>query len=269
VDTRTTLPVTRAALIAANEAGSLLPPALPGVLEFIDVPGVRGRITPIAHPLANLVGQARLRDDEADAIIRRLCDLYGGQGKPFGWYVGPNDTPTDLGQRLLGAGFRPLFEYAGLALTDLATPIRTNPAVRVEEIDGDAWRATNAMRATAFGVPLEFMVGSAEVLIQGQATLHTRFYVAYVPEQADPVAFSQMMDVPGTPIVNLGGAATLPDYRGRGIYTSLVARRLADARAAGRQAAVIQAMRHTSAPICQKLGFDEVCGLAVYAWQPG
>jgi hypothetical protein len=31
---------------------------------------------------------------------------------------------------------------------------------------------------------------------------------------------------------------------------------------------VIQAVRTTSAPICQKLGFVEACGLDWYAWFP-
>jgi len=47
-----------------------------------------------------------------------------------------------------------------------------------------------------------------------------------------------------------------------------VKRRLDDARADGREAAVIQADRNTSAPICAKLGFRELCSLEVYVWSP-
>jgi len=65
--------------------------------------------------------------------------------------------------------------------------------------------------------------------------------------------------------VLLGGAATLEEFRGQGTYTALVARRLADARADGRTAAVIQGDRRTSAPICAKLGFREICGLELFA----
>jgi predicted GNAT family acetyltransferase len=73
--------------------------------------------------------------------------------------------------------------------------------------------------------------------------------------------------LPDSPIVLLGGAATLPEHRGRGIYSALVAKRLADARADGRTAAVIQAARSTSAPIAAKIGFREICGLEFYAWE--
>jgi len=80
-----------------------------------------------------------------------------------------------------------------------------------------------------------------------------------------PVAWSYLVYLPDSPTVLLGGAATLEEYRGHGIYTALVARRLADARVDGRTAAVIQGDRKTSAPICAKLGFREICGLEMFA----
>jgi len=60
----------------------------------------------------------------------------------------------------------------------------------------------------------------------------------------------------------------IPGVRGRGVYTSLVARRMADAYRDGARAAVIQAVRSTSAPICQKHGFVEFFNLDWYIWEP-
>jgi N-acetylglutamate synthase-like GNAT family acetyltransferase len=73
-----------------------------------------------------------------------------------------------------------------------------------------------------------------------------------------------MLYLPDQPIALLLSAATLPAFRGYGIYTSLVARRLADARQDGIDAAIIQAVRATSAPICRKLGFVEIAPLDLY-----
>ena len=87
-------------------------------------------------------------------------------------------------------------------------------------------------------------------------------------DDGEPVAWSYLVYIPESPIVLLGGAATLPEARGQGAYTALVKRRLDDARADGREAAVIQADRNTSAPICAKLGFRELCSLEVYVWSP-
>jgi hypothetical protein len=95
----------------------------------------------------------------------------------------------------------------------------------------------------------------------------SRGYFAYL-DGASPVAWSYLVYLAGSPIVLLGGAATLAEARGKGIYSALVKRRLADARGDGREAAVIQADRDTSAPICAKLGFRELCSLEVYGWMP-
>jgi predicted GNAT family acetyltransferase len=93
-------------------------------------------------------------------------------------------------------------------------------------------------------------------------------YLAFLEEIDEPVACSLMFHVPDQPIVMMSGAATLQEHRGKGIYTSFVARRLADARKQGAEAAAILAVRATSAPICRKLGFKEICGLEFYSWKP-
>jgi hypothetical protein len=82
------------------------------------------------------------------------------------------------------------------------------------------------------------------------------------------VAFVNTPFLLGRLIVVLQGAGTLPEYRGQRIYSTMVARRLEDVRARGVEAAVIQANRATSAPIAAKLGFQEICPLEIYAWDP-
>jgi N-acetylglutamate synthase-like GNAT family acetyltransferase len=92
-------------------------------------------------------------------------------------------------------------------------------------------------------------------------------YLAYVEGVEYPVATAGMLYMPDLPIALLLSSATLPDFRGYGIYTSLMARRLSDARQDGMEAAIIQAVRATSAPICRKLGFVEVMPMELYVGQ--
>ena len=117
--------------------------------------------------------------------------------------------------------------------------------------------------ARAYGLPLEVAKFFNEVLAASATRIKARGYFGYRDGGA-PVAWSFLVYLPDSPIVLLGGAATLPEHRGHGLYTALVARRLADARADGRTAAVIQADRATSAPICARLGFRELCSLDVF-----
>ena len=83
-----------------------------------------------------------------------------------------------------------------------------------------------------------------------------------------PVAFAASIMDKINDLVILLGAGTLPEYRGKGIYSSLVARRLEDAKNIGMHAAIIQAVKHTSAPICEKLGFRTVCEIDFYIYSP-
>jgi predicted GNAT family acetyltransferase len=96
-----------------------------------------------------------------------------------------------------------------------------------------------------------------------------KHYLAFLEGVEGPVAAASMFPYPHSTVAVMQGAATLADYRGQGLYTALMATRLADARAMGLEAAILQADRKTSAPICTNLGFEEVCSIDVYVWENG
>ena len=125
--------------------------------------------------------------------------------------------------------------------------------------------AGSEMMARAYGLPIDVMRVFNEMLGAAAARIKSRAYFGYVDGNDSPVAWGFLVYLPDSPTVLLGGAATLEEHRGNGLYSALTARRLADARADGRTAAVVQADRRTSAPICAKLGFREICGLEIFA----
>jgi len=260
--------VTKDDLIHALEGSFFIYPDIPGLTAPLSVPGISGHYTPISHPEANMVGCARLTETEADATIERVKEIFKREGKIVGWFVGPSSTPTDLPERLAAAGFIPNVEEAGMATTDLARPIRSNPQIRVERVTAEERRQASSLLARAYDLP----DGVARYLVDYFDELGSRLtvmmYLAYVEGRDHPVAFADSIFLPDRPIVIMQGAATLPEYRGRGIYSTLLARRMEDARNGGMQAAVIQAVRSTSAPIVARLGFEEVCSLQLFAWDP-
>jgi len=256
-------------LLDAIETGLFLLPELPGRVDWLSVPGVRGRMTPSSDFFANTVGASTLNAGNADETIGEVCGLFVSQNKEFGWLVGPRSTPTDLVHRLNCAGLEKIVDMAGMVHTGLGIPIPTNPAIRVREATGEDVDQASRLLAAALGVSPEGARVVTEALLLGQQTaIRTRVYLAFVKDADEPVAYASTIYVPDQPIVVLFCAATLEPYRGRGIYTSLVARRLADARKDGARAAVIQAVRATSAPICQELGFVEFGSLEWYVWFP-
>src|SRR5439155_2286611 len=184
----------------------------------------------------------------------------------FGWDTGPTTRPRDLEGRLAAAGLKRVGSLSGMARIDLATPIAANASVRIREVSPQEAVAASDMMARAYGIPSDVARFFNEMLAASTG-IKTRSYFAYLDGEA-PVALSYLVYIPDSPLVLLGGAATLAEQRGHGMYTALVARRLADARSDGRAAAIIQADRDTSAPICAKLGFRELCGLEVFAAGP-
>jgi len=255
-------------LLDAIETSLFLLPELPGRVDWLSVPGMRGRITAGSDFFANLVGAATLDVQNVDETIRQVYDLFAGQNKEFGWIVGPRSTPADLPRRLQDAGLEKIVDLAGMVLTDLSASLRTNPAVHVREATASDLEQASILLAPALGISAEGARIVTEALLLGRGTIQTRVYLAFLEAVDGPVAYASTIYIPHQPIVVLFCAATLEAYRGQGVYTSLVARRLADAHSDGAQAAVIQAVRSTSAPICQKLGFVELCGLEWYAWFP-
>ena len=251
-------------LVAAIESSLFMYPPTPELTEDLGVPGVVGRATAYSHPLANLVGHARLDDETADPTIDRVMRRFRGERKAFGWVTGPSDTPRDMGRRLGQRGMTPIAHLAGMAVTDLDLEVRTNPAVRVREVTAAETIAASEMMGRAYGLPTDVALLFNRLV----ATVRSRAYFGYLGGD-DPVAWSFLVYITNTPIVLLGGAATLGEVRGQGLYSALVKQRLDDARADGYLAAVIQADRDTSAPICAKLGFRELCSLEVYGWMPG
>lgn len=255
------------ALILAIESSLHVYPPVSGLSEDLNVKGVRGRVTDLSNPLANLVGMADVSPENVDATLKMVRSRYSGGRKAYGWVTGPLTRPHDLGERLIGAGLKKADEMAGMALTDLDTPINVDPTIEIREATLHEAQAASEMMARAYGIPEDVARFFNVLLAMTDSKVKNRGYFAYVDGGDQPVGWSYLVYLPDSPIVLLGGAATLPEHRGRGIYSALVAKRLADAREDGRRAAVIQAVRSTSAPIASKLGFREVCGLEFYSWE--
>ena len=65
-------------LVAAIESTLHFYPPVPGLSEDLGVPGMQGRITAASHPIANLVGMARLGQSNADTTIARVKGIFEG-----------------------------------------------------------------------------------------------------------------------------------------------------------------------------------------------
>jgi predicted GNAT family acetyltransferase len=242
-------------------------PEAPGRWEVLDFPGVCAHATPrISYPLGNLVGVSTLTEANAGAVIAQVRDFFAKRNHTVGWWVSPLSTPSDLVIRLEAAGFSKVLEQAGQVLTNMGREIKVNPAVTVRQATQADRDDLIRLYTTAYPVPEEMAVVFTDVVPLAAGGRH---YLAFLDGVEGPVSVASMFPFPNSTVAVMQGAATLNAYRGQGVYTALMAQRLADARAMGMEAAIFQADRTTSAPICANLGFEEVCSIDLYAWGNG
>lgn len=180
------------------------------------------------------------------------------------WVIGPNTQPPDLEARLLARQFVRTAELQGLVLEDLSSWNASNVAVVVEALSWEnvedyaivcTPRSRADLRTEQLAYARRYLASAPKEIQIFVARLDGRF-AGYALLRMEP---------DGT--ANLCDAFTLPEARGRGVYLSLVAYRLAWARQQGSTLAVTRANTQTSAPILIKRGFRPVCSFFVLARQ--
>ena len=153
-----------------------------------------------------------------------------------------------------------------MALVDLTRPDSANDGITIREAGPEDERQFASLLSAAFGLPPEMVEFLCRILYFAETDIRCRNYFAYRPGVDEPIGAASTIDDPNSPTIILGGSAVLEAHRRKGAYKALLAHRLADARAEGIEAVVIQAVRSTSAPICRTLGFEEVCAQSLSAW---
>lgn len=263
------MPPTRAELVRALERSHALFEEAPGLHVPLGIAGVRGFSSALRHPIANRVVPDGLSADTAEAAIEAVDRRFTELERPYGWILGPSRRPPDLAERLARRGLVKILEQAGLALTDLSLPVPAARDVEVRTASPEEQRAHAGALAEAFRLPEAAVLHNLAVREGAREGVRSVSYLAFVEGEAAPAAFADLVWLPGTHIVLLGGAATRREHRGRGVYRALLRRRLEDARADGAEAAIVLAIRTTSAPILCRLGFEEVCGFEIWVGGPG
>lgn len=257
----------RQELIDAIERADSIQPPVPGIVEYTQLPGVLLRVSPMDDPHFNEAIMARFSASDADEGIDRVTDFYRSRKVRFSWIVGPSSSPADLGVRLLKRGFEKIQEVDGLFLPDLNADIAVNEAVRIVELSLDDLEPVVHVGAVGFGTSEEASRAFNDMVRLRSASITTRVYIAFLDGVDYPIACGYTTYYPDQPIALLCGGATIPEFRGRGVYRSILAHRLSDIRRDGFEAVIIQADQETSSPICVRNGFEKVCEFQVYKWE--
>ena len=239
-----------------------------GEVEPLGIEGITGRISNLDSFALNCVGLSKLSEQTAENTIREVAERYIEKAKNFSWLVGPSSSPHNLGSLLEKNGLVKIPQacMAGMYTELKEFKLKGSEGVTIEKKPIPKILEYNNLLASAygFGESLEaFAVRSKLIMHSGDGG---DLYLAFLKNSDDPVAYGVSVYYRKEKIVILQGSGTLGAFRGKGIYTSLVATRISDAIDMGMETAVIQAINSTSMPICQKIGFKKISDIDLYAY---
>lgn len=211
------------------------------------------RVIRILTDAFRMVLWSDLDEATADAVIAREITRFAGLGE-WEWKLFSYDRPPDLADRLLAAGFvaEPRETVLIGALADLPLDAPPPPGVSLEVIDDERGVADLVtVHEEAFGDAPEF----ADWLLEELRAGRTQAVVAKAGER--PISAGRIDFYGSSGFAGLFGGGTVPDWRHRGVFRAIVARRAALAAARGCRYLEVDAF-DTSRPILERLGFVAV-----------
>lgn len=225
----------------------------------------------------NVVADARLGEgDAADRTIAATIELFGG--RRFIWWVGEDDTPADLSDRLnrLGVGY--LDDVPGMAmdLADLAAPDNAPPpaGLRIEPaLDPVAIDAFHAVLVQGF--PEEFVDDGVQAAI-AEAGRRLATETDYREPNGLPTRWVGTVD--GTPVTTtrlhtaagvagIYAVVTTVDARRHGYGEAITRHVLHAARDGGLRIATLQASS-AGRGVYERIGFREHYRYRLHEWRP-
>jgi hypothetical protein len=259
--------VDTAALLAAYDAQMRMPSGTvpSGVTYEYD--------GPILRIVGGHVGRIRAPRDvgvtgaELDRLIVRQRDYFRARGQGVEWKLRAHDRPADLPERLVAAGFvpeGPSTVLVGLAEEVAAEPVLPDGVVLRRVSEAEDLRRFADHQTEVFGFDCSWVAA----YLLGQVSADPGQITVLVAEAGGRLVCSTFAVYnPGTDFVALLGGATLPGWRGRGLYRAMIAVRAREAVARGFGLLHVDASP-ASAPILRRCGFHEITTSTHYQWTP-
>lgn len=204
---------------------------------------------------------------ELDELIARQVRVFAARGERFEWKLHGHDQPADLPDKLRAAGFVPEdLETVVIAPVAQAAGPPSLP-------DGVSLRETSDRHDFDRIAAMEEEIwqedhGWLGEMLEAERAVDPDAIAIVVAEASEAVVCAAWVRFePGTDFATLWGGATLPAWRGRGIYRAAVAYRANLAAGRGFRLLEVDASAG-SRPILERLGFVAVTTTTPFVWSP-
>jgi GNAT superfamily N-acetyltransferase len=239
----------------------------------VQYPDARREVTPdvVRHVSTAEAGEgvilySRLDESNVQEVIREQVAYFESIGQDFEWKLYDHDTPPDLKERLVAHGFE-VGEAEAVMVLDLADA----PEILMRPVQHTVHRIAEVEKLEEV-LQIERQVWGQDYTELGRYLAETittvpecmTVYVAYIG--GEPVSTGWVYFPKQSRFASLWGGSTLEGYRGRGLYTALLATRAQEAKERQRDYLTVDASP-LSRPILEKQGFEMIAYAYPCKWQ--
>jgi GNAT superfamily N-acetyltransferase len=216
-------------------------------------------------PGMNFVSFTFANEGQLDRAIGSTVEYFSPKNQPFTWKVYDHDHLPSLKDRLVSHGFSSNEEGDPVMVLD----VKRVPAQSAEFPTADIRRITSRAGLKDIVHVLDRVYGGKNDWVYDRLGLHLAIpgylsvYASYVDGKPASIAWTYF---PRGHFATLFGGTTLPEYRKRGLYTSLLGMRLREIRERGYSFAVVET-GPMSKPIVERHGFQQLTTVWDYEWQ--
>jgi len=216
-------------------------------------------------PGMNFISFTFATERELDCAINQEVNYFAPMHQPLTWKVYEHDLLPDLNGKLNANNFVEDPEPADVMVYDVkaqSVPLRENADIDIRRINTRAGlKDITHVLDTVYGNDNSWVYNrlGSHMQIPGYLSV----YAAYRKNQPVSIAWTYF---PKGHFATLFAGSTIEEFRGKGLYTNLLATRINEIRERGYQFAVVEAGK-MSKPIVEKHGFQHLTTVWDFEWR--
>lgn len=231
--------------------------------EKIDTPELVRVVSPDHY--GSYIAHFSLTAENAPSVIEREKAYFSHLGKSFEWKVYGTDAPANIESLLLANGLEKADSESFMVLelaNRVAKYVADGEVTEVDDEQGirDAIKVQEQVWGGNFDWQYNYLLN-----LKRTAPSEVSIYVVY--RDGVPVTSAWVTYNGDSPFAGIWGGSTIESQRGKGYYSLLLNKRIADAKSRGKQYLIIDASP-MSRPIVEKYGFKFITHTTGYEFSP-